>query len=67
MRQSIKAQVLAMSRGGDTGLNGALEIPALHRLLPNLPNLYVLDLGCGFDEFARFARTQGAASVSAYA
>jgi SAM-dependent methyltransferase len=51
-------------RDGDTGLNGALEIPALHRLLPNLSNLHVLDLGCGFGEFARFARTQGAASVT---
>jgi SAM-dependent methyltransferase len=51
-------------RDGDTGLNGALEIPALHRLLPNLANLHVLDLGCGFGEFTRFAKTQGAASVT---
>ena len=50
-------------RDSDTGLNGALEIPALHRLLPDLSNLHVLDLGCGFGEFARFARAQGAASV----
>jgi SAM-dependent methyltransferase len=51
-------------RDNDTGLNGVLEIPALHRLLPDLSNLQVLDLGCGFGEFARFARTQGAASVT---
>ena len=51
-------------RDTDTGLNGALEIPVLHRLLPALSNLDVLDLGCGFGEFARFARTQGAASVT---
>lgn len=51
-------------RDGDTGLNGPLEIPALHRLLPSLANLHVLDLGCGFGNFARFARTQGAASVT---
>jgi SAM-dependent methyltransferase len=50
-------------RDSDTGLNGALEIPALHRLLPDLSNLHVLDLGCGFGEVARFARAQGAASV----
>ena len=51
-------------RDADTGLNGALEIPALHRLLPALSSLHVLDLGCGFGEFARFARTQGAASLT---
>ncbi len=51
-------------RDGDTGLNGALEIPALHRLLPDLSNLDVLDLGCGFGEFVRSARTQDAAIVT---
>jgi SAM-dependent methyltransferase len=51
-------------RDADTGLNGALEIPALHGLLPELSNLHVLDLGCGFGEFARFASAQGAASVT---
>jgi SAM-dependent methyltransferase len=51
-------------RDTDAGLNGALEIPALHRLLPELSNSHVLDLGCGFGEFARFARARGAASVT---
>jgi SAM-dependent methyltransferase len=51
-------------RDTDTGLNGALEIPALHRLLPELSNPHVLDLGCGFGEFARFASARGAASVT---
>lgn len=50
-------------RQNDTGLNGALELPALHRLLPNLSNLHVLDIGCGFGDFARFASMNGAASV----
>ncbi len=50
-------------RQGDTGLNGALESPAMKRLLPNLAGLHVLDLGCGFGDFARYARAHGAASV----
>ncbi|MPT62351.1 class I SAM-dependent methyltransferase [Burkholderia pseudomallei] len=52
-------------RQGDTGLNGALESPAMKRLLPNLAGLHVLDLGCGFGDFARYARAHGAASVTA--
>jgi SAM-dependent methyltransferase len=51
-------------RDADSGLNGALEIPALRRLLPDLSNLDVLDLGCGFGEFVRFARIHGAAAVT---
>jgi len=51
-------------RDADTGLNGALEVPALRRLLPELAGSHVLDLGCGFGEFARFARAQEAASVT---
>jgi SAM-dependent methyltransferase len=51
-------------RDEDSGLNGALEVPALRRLLPNLTGLHVLDLGCGFGEFARYARAHGAASVT---
>ena len=52
-------------RQNDTGLNGALEVPALRRLLPNLSGCRVLDLGCGFGDFARFARSAGAESVTA--
>jgi SAM-dependent methyltransferase len=45
------------------GLDGAPEWPTLRNLLPDLRGLRVLDLGCGFGWFCRFARTQGAASV----
>ena len=45
------------------GLDGAPEWPALRALLPELSGLRVLDLGCGFGWFCRFARQQGAASV----
>jgi SAM-dependent methyltransferase len=51
-------------RDNDTGLNGAIEIPALHRLLPDVAGADVLDLGCGFGEFARLLRTRGAATVT---
>lgn len=52
-------------RETDSGLNGAVEIPALRALLPNLADKVILDLGCGFGEFARFARQAGAAAVTA--
>lgn len=52
-------------RQNDTGLNGAIEVPALHQQLPDLTGRHVLDLGCGFGDFARYARQQGAASVTA--
>lgn len=51
-------------RRSGTGLNEVLEQPALHRLLPpSLRGLRILDLGCGFGDFARAARAHGAASV----
>ncbi|MBN3004344.1 class I SAM-dependent methyltransferase [Chromobacterium alkanivorans] len=52
-------------RDSDTGLNGALEQPALRGALPPLTGAEVLDLGCGFGDFARWARAQGAAGVTA--
>jgi len=52
-------------RQNDTGLNGALEVPALHALLPNLSGKSILDLGCGFGDFARYARGAGVHSVTA--
>jgi SAM-dependent methyltransferase len=45
------------------GLDGAAEWPALRALLPELPGLRVVDLGCGFGWFCRWARQQGAAAV----
>jgi ubiquinone/menaquinone biosynthesis C-methylase UbiE len=46
------------------GLDGAPEWPALRALLPDLRGLRVLDLGCGFGWFCRWARHKGADHVS---
>lgn len=45
------------------GLAGAAEWPSLRALLPDLRGLRVVDLGCGFGWFCRWAREQGAAQV----
>ena len=45
------------------GLSGAPEWPALRAMLPPLAGARVLDLGCGFGRFCRYAREAGAASV----
>ncbi|MGH6880247.1 MAG: class I SAM-dependent methyltransferase, partial [Hypericibacter sp.] len=45
------------------GLEGAPEWPSLRALLPSLAGRRVLDLGCGFGWFCRWARAQGAAQV----
>jgi SAM-dependent methyltransferase len=45
------------------GLDGAAEWPAIRALLPELRGLRVVDLGCGFGWFCRWARQQGAAHV----
>ncbi len=45
------------------GLDGAAEWPALRALLPDMHGLRVVDLGCGFGWFCRWARGQGAARV----
>ncbi|KAM5356666.1 hypothetical protein ACJ41O_003312 [Fusarium nematophilum] len=52
-------------RQNDTGLNGGLEVPALRALLPDLSDQRILDLGCGFGDFARYARSRGAQYVEA--
>lgn len=47
-----------------SGLNDVLEQPALASVLPaSLAGLRVLDLGCGFGDFARKVRALGASSV----
>ncbi|KAK5635338.1 hypothetical protein RRF57_011050 [Xylaria bambusicola] len=45
------------------GLDGAPEWPRLREMLPDLQGAQVLDLGCGFGWFSRFARSEGAARV----
>ena len=45
------------------GLAGAAEWPAMQALLPAMRGLRVVDLGCGFGWFCRWARERGAAHV----
>jgi ubiquinone/menaquinone biosynthesis C-methylase UbiE len=45
------------------GLRDAAEWPALRALLPDLHGARVVDLGCGFGWFCRWAREQGARQV----
>jgi SAM-dependent methyltransferase len=45
------------------GLDAAPEWPAVRQRLPDLAGLRVLDLGCGFGWFSRWARSAGAKSV----
>ena len=45
------------------GLAGAPEWPAIRAMLPDLTGKRIVDMGCGFGWFARWAREQGAASV----
>ncbi len=45
------------------GLAAAPEWPTLQSMLPDLQALRVVDLGCGFGWFCRFAREAGAAAV----
>ncbi|GAJ93930.1 class I SAM-dependent methyltransferase [Agrobacterium sp. SHOUNA12C] len=45
------------------GLAGAAEWPSMRALLPDLHGLDIVDLGCGFGWFCRWAREQGAANV----
>ncbi len=45
------------------GLDGAGEWPALKAMLPAIAGLKVVDLGCGFGWFCRWAREAGASQV----
>jgi SAM-dependent methyltransferase len=45
------------------GLDGAAEWPALRTMLPDPRDRAIVDLGCGFGWFCRWARVQGAARV----
>jgi SAM-dependent methyltransferase len=46
------------------GLQGAPEWPALRAMLPNIRERHVLDLGCGYGWFCRWARENGAGQVT---
>ena len=46
------------------GLDGAPEWPTIQQMLPALAGLRVVDLGCGYGWFCRWARDQGAAQIS---
>lgn len=50
-------------RRSQEGLHGAPEWPTLRAMLPGLPGKRVLDLGCGFGAFSRWAAGQGAIVV----
>ncbi|NOX29498.1 MAG: class I SAM-dependent methyltransferase [Actinobacteria bacterium] len=45
------------------GLDGAAEWPVLRSMLPNMGGRRVVDLGCGFGWFSRWADENGAMSV----
>ncbi|MBI4934762.1 MAG: class I SAM-dependent methyltransferase [Actinobacteria bacterium] len=45
------------------GLDAAAEWPMMQTMLPPMRGRRVVDLGCGFGWFCRWARVQGAASV----
>ena len=45
------------------GLAGAPEWPALQAMLPSMPGLKVVALGCGYGWFSRWAQEQGAEQV----
>ncbi len=45
------------------GLEGAAEWPRLRSLLPDVTGLRILDLGCGFGWFCRWAADHGAGAV----
>ena len=50
-------------RKNNDGFNASLEQPAICSLLPDLKDVKILDIGCGFGDFSRYAIKQGAASV----
>lgn len=45
------------------GFDGAPEWNVVRNMIPNLTDKHVLDLGCGFGWFSRWAREHGASSV----
>ena len=49
-------------RKNNKGFNQYLEEPAIDSLLPDLKNLNILDIGCGFGFFSTKAIKKGAKS-----
>jgi ubiquinone/menaquinone biosynthesis C-methylase UbiE len=45
------------------GFDGAPEWPSLRAMLPDLAGTRIVDLGCGFGWFCRWARSQGASEA----
>jgi len=45
------------------GLDGAPEWPAIRALLPDFDGKRIVDLGCGFGWFSRWAKQHGAAHI----
>lgn len=45
------------------GLEGAPEWPSIRAMVPDLTGKRVVDLGCGFGWFSRWAASQGAATI----
>jgi SAM-dependent methyltransferase len=54
----------ALLERSQRGLDGAPEWPTLQTMLPDLTGHRVVDLGCGFGWFCRWARRNGAAAVT---
>ena len=50
-------------REDEFGLNNLIEQPTIYSLLPEVKNKSILDIGCGFGNFCRYVRSQGAAAV----
>lgn len=51
-------------RETESGLNAVLEIPAIRSLMPDLTGKRIIDLGCGFGDFCRYAISSGARHVT---
>ncbi len=47
------------------GFNAIIERPAMYGLTRNLESMRLLDIGCGFGDFCRYARAEGAKELVA--
>ena len=45
------------------GFNNIIEQPSIRSLLPDLKGKFILDIGCGFGDFCRYAAAQGVAKI----